>query len=130
MSKKQYFTLRILFLIVLVLMANLAISEGGWYWGIFLITFAVAFLLSMRYLSPKKLKEAIVDERTYRIQEKASAMAIRIFTLAMLYAGAILLYISSRTDSELSQPGFILLYSVCGLMLLRLILQFYYSRRL
>ena len=130
MSKKQYLVLRILLLIVVVFMANIAISEGGWYWGLFLLIFAAAFLLSMRYLSPKKVKEVMIDERTYRIQEKASVMAIRIFTLAALYAGAILIFITSKTGNGISQPGLTLLYSVCGLLLLRFILHFYYNRKI
>ena len=108
------------------------ISYTGWYrgsWGQLLIVAAISIFLFIRYLSPKKLKEVIIDERTYRIQEKASVMAIQIFALTALYIGATLIFTTSKTDNDFRQLGLTLLFSVCGLILLRLILHFYYSRK-
>ena len=54
MSKSKYITFRILLLIVLVPMANIIRAEGGWYWTLLPIIFAIAVYISICYLCPKK----------------------------------------------------------------------------
>jgi uncharacterized membrane protein len=94
------------------------------------IIFAIAVFLSVRYLSPKKLKEAMTDERTERIQEKASRIAIQIFVLTSVVIGAILVVISYEAGFAFSQIGLTLTYSAVTLALLVIILHIYYNCKL
>jgi len=130
MSKRKYITFRILLLIVLVFMANIIRAEGGWYWALLPIIFAIAVFISIRYLSPKKVKEVMIDERIQLIQEKASRIAIQIFVLTSVVIGAILVVISYEAGLAFSQIGLTLTYSAVTLVLLVIILRVYYSRKL
>ena len=133
MSKRKYITFRILITIILATLAGITGSEGGWWWGLLLIVAAISILLFIRYLfirylSPKKLKEAMTDERTKRIQEKAAAMAIRIFFPAVMVIGASLVVLSYKAGFDFSQVGITLIYTVFALALLVITLRFHYDR--
>jgi uncharacterized membrane protein len=128
MSKRKYITFRILITIILATLAGIAGSEGGWWWGLLLIVAAISIFLFIRYLSPKILKEAMTDERTERIQEKAAAMAIRIFFPAVMVIGASLVVFSYKAGFDFSQVGITLIYTVFALALLVITLRFHYDR--
>ena len=130
MSKRKYITFRILLLIVLVFMANIIRAEGSWYWALLPIIFAIAVFISIRYLSPKKVKEVMIDERIQLIQEKASRIAIQTSVLTSVVIGAILVDISYEAGLAFSQIGLTLTYSAVTLVLLVIILRVYYSRKL
>ena len=72
----------------------------------------------------------MTDERTERIQEKAAAMAIRIFFPAVMVIGAILVVLGYKAGFDFSQVGITLIYTVFALALLVIILRFHYDRKL
>ena len=108
-------------------MANIIRAEGSWYWALLPIIFAIAVFISIRYLSPKKVKEVMIDERIQLIQEKASRIAIQIFVLTSVVIGAILIVISYEAGLSFSQIGLTLTYTAVTLALLVIILHIYYT---
>jgi len=130
MSKIQYIALRIAVIVVLCSTVSIATSEGGWYWALPIAVILAASTIYYTIFRGNKVNEVIVDERTYLVQEKAAAMAIRIFFPAVMVIGAILVVLSYKAGFDFSQVGIILIYTVFALALLVIILRFHYDRKL
>ena len=74
--------------------------------------------------------EVIYDERVIRINQKASATTIAIFTLGVTAAGWMMMTWGESVDPSYSTTGQVMVYLGCGLLLIRTILHYYYSWRL
>jgi uncharacterized membrane protein len=89
---------------------------------------AVIIGLALLYLCKSRIQEALEDERTYRISEKASRAALRVFVLVVAFT-SIVLVLLGKSNAEVSQAGYILGYSVSALIVLYLVYYGYYSRK-
>ena len=85
--------------------------------------------LTIRLLR-RRAEEVLYDERAAIINQKASAAAIAAFTLGVTAIGWLLMTVGSTIDPSYRGLGYTLVYLGCGLLMLRMIFQYYYSWRL
>ena len=90
-----------------------------------LLTGALAIRLLRR-----RGEEVLYDERTAIINQKASATAIAAFTLGVTAIGWLMMTVGTTFDPAYKGLGYALVYLGCGLLMLRMIFQYYYSWRL
>ena len=90
-----------------------------------LLTGALAIRLLRR-----RGKEVLYDERTVTINQRASAAAIAAFTLLVTAVGWLMMTWGTTLDPAYKGIGYTLVYLGCGLLLLRMLFQYYYSWRL
>ena len=90
-----------------------------------LLTGALAIRLLRR-----RGKEVLYDERTAIINQKASAAAIAAFTLGVTAIGWLMMTWGTTLDPAYKGIGYVLVYLGCGLLMLRMVFQYYYSWRL
>ena len=90
-----------------------------------LLTGALAIRLLRR-----RGKEVLYDERTVTINQRASAAAIAAFTLVVTAIGWLTMTWGTTLDPAYKGIGYTLVYLGCGLLLLRMLFQYYYSWRL
>ena len=82
--------------------------------------------LAIRLLR-RKGKEVLYDERTATINQRASAAAIAAFTLGVTAIGWLMMTWGTTLDPAYKGIGYVLVYLGCGLLMLRMIFQYYYS---
>jgi uncharacterized membrane protein len=82
--------------------------------------------LFLQYIR-RRTNEVIYDERTTIINQKASAAAIAVYTLGVTAIGWLLMTIGSTIDPAYKGIGYTLVYTGCGLLLLRAIFHYYYG---
>jgi uncharacterized membrane protein len=85
--------------------------------------------LTIRLLR-RRAEEVLYDERAAIINQKASAAAIAAFTLGVTAIGWLMMTVGSTIDPSYRGLGYTLVYLGCGLLMLRMIFQYYYSWRL
>ncbi len=85
--------------------------------------------LAIQYMR-RKTREVLYDERTTIINQKASAAAIAAFTLGVTVIGWLMMTVGDTIDPAYKGLGYTLAFLGCGLLLLRMIFQYYYSWRL
>ncbi|TRO48268.1 DUF2178 domain-containing protein, partial [Candidatus Bathyarchaeota archaeon] len=90
-----------------------------------LLTGALAIRLLRR-----RAEEVLYDERAATINQKASAAAIAAFTLGVTAIGWLMMTWGATLDPAYKGIGYVLVYLGCGLLMLRMIFQYYYSWRL
>lgn len=84
---------------------------------------------ALLYLCKRSVTEVMEDELVYRLSEKASTMALRVFAFASALTGAVLIAVSIHGRAEFKPIGLTLAFSACALLLLYLLFYGYYSRR-
>ena len=82
--------------------------------------------LAIRLLR-RKGEEVLYDERTATINQRASAAAIAAFTLGVTAIGWLMMTWGTTLDPAYKGIGYVLVYLGCGLLMLRMIFQYYYS---
>ena len=91
---------------------------------------AVMVALIIAGILRRRVREIMVDERDHRIQEKATAMTYRIYTIVAAALALVALMLRSSLPAWAGAAAETLAYSVCGLMLLHLACTSYYARKL
>ncbi len=76
------------------------------------------------------VKEIMADERSRHIDEKATAISYRIFTIITAFFALVVLMLRNSLPPSLVIAGQTLAYAVCGLMLVHLASTKYFSRKL
>jgi len=89
---------------------------------------AVAVGMALLYLCKIRVKEVMVDERTYEISEKASRKTFQIFTPSITIIGVILIALRNKYP-DFAQSGFTLAYSACALLILYNIFYMHYNKK-
>ena len=92
------------------------------------VIIGLALLYLCKSIWKSRIQEAVEDERTHRISEKASRAALRVFALALAFT-SIVLVLLGKTNAGVLQAGYILGYSVSALLMLYLVSYGYYSRK-
>ncbi|MGB7532659.1 MAG: DUF2178 domain-containing protein [Halobacteriota archaeon] len=85
--------------------------------------------MALLYLCKSRVTEVMEDELAYRISEKASNMAMRIFGLSMALIGFVLIALSVNGCTAFKQIGLTLAFSVCALLILYITFYGYYSKK-
>ena len=90
-----------------------------------LLTGALAIRLLRR-----RSEEVLYDERATAINQKALAAAIAAFTLVVTTIGWLMMTWGATIDPAYEGIGYALVYTGCGLLMLRMVFQYYYSWKL
>ena len=91
---------------------------------------AVMVALVIAVVFRRSVKEILADERSRRIQEKATDLAYRIYTIAAAAFALVVVMLRSSLPTWAGIAGETVAYSVCGLMLVHLATSKYYSTKL
>jgi len=125
-SKLDGRTYKILLAMVITAIGALTaigISIGTIYLPVITLITGALFVQYMR----RRTNEVIYDERTTIINHKASAAAIAGYTLGVTAIGYLLVTMGSTIDPAYKTMGYTLLYTGCGLLLLRAMFYYYYG---
>jgi uncharacterized membrane protein len=111
-----------------VLGAIMAISViiGNWIIPIIAVILSVMLLMVLR----RRVKDIIVDERTYAISEKASRLTLQIVAIGMAVTGVFLLAFNHGEDKTLTHVALTLEYATCALLVISYIAYYYYRNKL
>jgi len=90
---------------------------------------AVILGITALYLCKSRVDEIIEDERDYKIAEKASRVALQIFTVSLVVIGISLRALSQNGHPEMAQVGLTLVFAACALLMLYSVLYGYYNRK-
>ena len=90
----------------------------------------VAIALVISYTCRRFVKEILTDERNKKIDERATVLSYRIYTIGVAVFALVVLLLRSSLPSWLSLAGETLAYALCGLMLLHSGATWYCRRRL
>lgn len=117
MTLKTFSIYKIIAVIIVAIATGVSVNNGNWYLPIALLITAWVFLYVLR----TRVKEVIADERDYRIAGKASALAMRIYSVLAVIIGLIL-YVAEKNNEVLFAIGSVLSYSAGFIMLVYAIL--------
>jgi uncharacterized membrane protein len=111
-----------------ILGAIMAVSVilGNWIVPIFAVIISLLILTVLR----RRVKDIIVDERTYAISEKASRLTLQVISVGMALVGIILLAIYRGENKTLTQVAYTLEYATCALLVVNYIAYYYYRNKL
>jgi uncharacterized membrane protein len=90
---------------------------------------AAILAVTVSFILRRKTKVVTRDERSTLLFEKAAGATIRLCIPLAALAGIILIIFDERLAYELTNPGQMLAYSACVLMLMQLGFYIYYSRK-
>ena len=102
------------------------IASGNWLVIIITIIVCISILTLLR----TRVKEIVVDERTYTIAGKAARLTLQIAAIGMAIIGAILLAVSRGEFPVLTRTGFTLVFATCALLVINYITYYYYNKKL
>jgi uncharacterized membrane protein len=125
MNRQKYTRCRMIITMAIVAVVGWSVAVGN----VVLPIAAVVAGMALIYLCKSRVAEVVEDELVYRISEKASSMAMRVFGLSMALIGAVLIALSVNGCPAFKQVGLTLAFSVCVLLILHLFFYGYYSRK-
>ncbi len=114
MSAKSFQLLRIAAIIVIAIVVGVSVSAGNLIVPIITIAIGVTGLM----FAYRRVDAVIVDERSYRMGERASRRAVTVFGLAVAFLTPFLIVIGQRQSPTLYLVGATLGFSGAVLMLL------------
>ena len=127
MSAKTYnILMRIMAVVLAMLVAVSIVMEAPFYY--FLVAVMLALVLS--YVLRRSVKEIMTDERSRRIDEKATSMAFRIYSIVTMVFVLVVISFRSSLPSWVSDSGTTLAYSLCGLLLVHQVCTKYFAKKL
>ena len=83
----------------------------------------------MIWLTQRKERKQIADERTYNVAYKASFFVLRVFTIVAAGIGVTLVALGRGNYPELQSPGLALAYSCCALLILYWLAYMYHYKK-
>ena len=125
MNRQKYTRCRMIITMAIVAVVGWSVAVGN----VVLPIAAVVAGMALIYLCKSRVTEVVEDELVYRISEKESSMAMRVFGLSMALIGAVLIALSVNGCPAFKQVGLTLAFSVCVLLILHLFFYGYYSRK-
>ena len=124
MKKERFNMLTAVITIVIVIIVMLSVFASTPTMGVAAIVLGIAILFMLR----TSVKDIVKDEMVYRISEKASRRAFQVFVLCAGLIGAAILIIDDL-NAQFSQVAYVLLFSICLLLVIYLAFYAYYSKR-
>lgn len=103
---------------------GVSVATGNLIW----VIAAVAICLPIHHMLRRRVDEVIEDEMIFRISEKASRTAFRIFTPVAAFAGLVIVVLRG-TYPQYLQLGLTLTYSACSLMIIYVAAVRYYMKK-
>lgn len=127
MSVKTY---RLLMRIIVVVLAGIIAASVVMELPLYVPLIGIMISLVVVSVCRHFVKDIMSDERSRRIEEKATDMSYRIYTIIAAIFALVVLMLKNILPSWMGIAGETLAYSVCGLMLVHLVTVAYYQRRL
>jgi uncharacterized membrane protein len=125
MSYRTYRIWKLLVVIIVAALVGWVVPHGNAWIPVPVAAAAMVILIIIR----RGVKEVVIDERTYSIANRASRWTFQAGVLLMALAGAMLLALGYGEYTTLKTPGFALIYSACGLLVIYLIGYYYYAQK-
>ncbi len=127
MSAKTYgMVMRVLAVVLAALVAAAVVLKLPLYVPLVAVMVVLVGAVVMR----RSVKEVMSDERNRRIDEKATSLSYRIFTILGAAFALVALTLRGSLPSWAGVAGETVAYSVCGLMLIHLASSRYFSSKL
>jgi len=127
MSARTYDLLMRLIAVVLAMFIAISIvREAPFYLALIGVMVALLLASNLRH----RVKEIMVDERSHRINEKATSISYRIYTIATAAFVLIALSFKNSLPSWAFISSTTLAYSLCGLLLIHQACTKYLSKKL
>jgi len=123
-------TYRIIMRVIAPILAALIAIGIVLEWPLYIPFLAIAVALVAAGLLRRLVKEIMTDERSRRIDEKATVLAYRLYAWVTAAVVLVVLTLRSSLPSWVGVAGETLAYSLCGLMLVHLMTYTYYGRNL
>ena len=121
---ENYKILRVIIAIFVGTVAGISVTMGE----IFPAILAIVIGAMISYIYKKNTNETLEDERIVKISEKASKMAMVLFSIAIAIIG--LFFITLRNDyPDFIQMGYSLSYSAVALLALYYVFYEYYNKK-
>lgn len=124
MKQKNFLKIRILIAILLGVIFGASLPRGNY---ILPITAFIA-AISIFYITKKKVKGILADERDNKIGGIAAKLAFSIYPITAVIIGSILIAMG-KNQPDLLYIGYTLSYSVCFLLISYVIFFKYYNKR-
>ncbi len=121
---KNYKILRIFVAMFVAIVVGLSVSIGNIIPAI--ISIVIGAMIS--YIYKKSTDEILEDERIAKVSEKASRIAIVVFSISIAFVGMFLIILREEYP-DFTQAGFTLSYSAVALLTLYYIFYGYYNRK-
>lgn len=121
---KNYKILRIIVTIFVAIVVGLSVTFGT----VLPAILAIVIGAMVSYIYKKSTDEILEDERIARVSEKASRIAIVVFSISIALIGMFLIILRSEY-SDYTQAGFTLAYSSVVLLALYYIFYGYYNKK-
>jgi uncharacterized membrane protein len=121
---KNYKILRIIVAIFMAIILGLSATYGN----IFPAILAILIAAMVSYIYKKTTTELLEDERITKVSEKASRIAIVVFSITIALIGMFIIILKS-VYSDYTEAGFTLSYSSVALLALYYIFYGYYNKK-
>ncbi|MGV8143273.1 MAG: DUF2178 domain-containing protein [Methanothermobacter sp.] len=121
---KNYKILRIFVAMFVAIVVGLSVSIGNIIPAI--ISIVIGAMIS--YIYKKSTDEILEDERIAKVSEKASRIAIVVFSISIAFVGMFLIILREEYP-DFTQAGFTLSYAAVALLTLYYIFYGYYNRK-
>ena len=121
---ENYKILRVIIAMFVAIVAGISVTMGE----IIPAIIAIVIGAMISYIYKKNTNETLEDERIVKISEKASRMAVVLFSIAIAIIG--LFFITLRNDyPDFIQMGYTLSYSAVALLALYYVFYEYYNKK-
>ena len=121
---ENYKILRVIIAIFVGTVAGISVTMGE----IFPAILAIVIGAMISYIYKKKTDETLEDERIIKISEKASRMAMVLFSISIAIIG--LFFITLRNEyPDFTQAGFTLSYAAVAILALYYLFYEYYNKK-
>ena len=121
---ENYKILRVIIAMFVAIVAGISVTMGE----IIPAILAIVIGAMISYIYKKNTNETLEDERIVKISEKASRMAVVLFSIAIAIIG--LFFITLRNDyPDFIQMGYTLSYSAVALLALYYVFYEYYNKK-
>ncbi|EKQ55716.1 MAG: putative membrane protein [Methanobacterium sp. Maddingley MBC34] len=121
---KNYQILRIIVAIFVATVVGLSVITEN----LLLAILAIVIGTMISYIYKKNTDEILEDERIAKVSEKASRMAIVLFSISIAFIGMFLIMLRKEYP-DFTQAGFTLSYAAVALLLLYYIFYGYYDKK-
>jgi uncharacterized membrane protein len=121
---KNYQILRIIVAIFVGTVVGLSVITGT----ILPAVLAIVIGTMISYIYKKNTDEILEDERIAKVSEKASRMAIVLFSISIAFIGMFLIMLRNEYP-DFTQAGFTLSYAAVALLMLYYIFYGYYNKK-
>jgi uncharacterized membrane protein len=126
MSYKTYRMWKTVIVIIIAVSVSSSVVAGLAFVPVPVAAVGAAVMLLLR----RRVKEVIIDERTYRIAERAGRLAFQVGAIATALIAATLLALGRDADTAFDTVGITLAFAAAGLLAIYYAGYLWYARKL